>query len=465
MHYEKFHDGTVKCIEDEIPFKVPDGWTWTRLQGICSLLTDGTHKTPTYSEEGFIFLSSKNVTSGVIDWDNIMHIPESLHHDLYKRLAPQRNDILLAKNGTTGVAAIVDRDVIFDIYVSLALIRITDNVIEPAYILNSFGSTYIQNYFASSLKGIGVPNLHLGQIRNTLLPIPPYSEQNRICLQLNELLPLIERISMEKDALRELVGNAKSKILDLAIRGKLVPQDPNDEPASVLLERIHEEKEKLIKQGKIKRNKKESVIFRGDDNSYYESVNKIIVPFEQDALFNLPANWTWCRIRNIASVQGGKRLPKGTDFSDTLTDHAYIRVADMKNRTVNATNLKYISDDVYEQIKSYTISSKDLYVTIAGTIGVVGEVPDSLDGMNLTENAVKICNIAIDKEYLCYILLSSFVQHQFQDKTHQVAMPKLALERILTTLIPLPPLDEQKKIVNAVNKCIFRLNSIQELLA
>lgn len=158
-------------------------------------------------------------------------------------------------------------------------------------------------------------------------------------------------------------------------------------------------------------------------------------------------------------------MPKGTDFSDTLTDHAYIRVADMKNRTVNATNLKYISDDVYEQIKSYTISSKDLYVTIAGTIGVVGEVPDSLDGMNLTENAVKICNIAIDKEYLCYILLSSFVQHQFQDKTHQVAMPKLALERILTTLIPLPPLDEQKKIVNAVNKCIFRLNSIQELLA
>ena len=99
MHYEKFPDGTVKCIEDEIPFELPEGWEWTRLQAICEPITDGTHKTPTYSDEGFIFLSSKNVTSGHIDWDNIMYIPESLHNELYARLAPQKNDILLAKNG------------------------------------------------------------------------------------------------------------------------------------------------------------------------------------------------------------------------------------------------------------------------------------------------------------------------------------------------------------------------------
>ena len=293
LHYEKFADGSVKCIEDEIPFELPEGWAWTRLQSICSLLTDGTHKTPTYSEEGYIFLSSKNVTSGVIDWNNIMYIPESLHQDLYKRLAPQRNDILLAKNGTTGIAAIVDRDVIFDIYVSLALIRITDNIIDPVYILNSFGSTYVQNYFAGSLKGIGVPNLHLEQIRNTLLPIPPYSEQNRICLQLNDLLPLVERITVEKDALRELVRNTKSKILDLAIRGQLVSQDPDDEPASVLLERIRSEKEALIKAGKLKRDKKESIIFRGDDNSYY---------------CDIPDNWMLCSLKELFNVCSAKRV-------------------------------------------------------------------------------------------------------------------------------------------------------------
>ena len=105
----------MKCVEDEIPFEVPEGWEWCRLQTITSVLTDGTHKTTTYSDEGFVFLSSKNVTSGRIDWENIMYIPESLHEELYSRLSPQVDDILLAKNGTTGVAAIVDRDCVFDI--------------------------------------------------------------------------------------------------------------------------------------------------------------------------------------------------------------------------------------------------------------------------------------------------------------------------------------------------------------
>ena len=183
LHYEKFPDGTVKCIEDEIPFELPEGWEWTRLQAICEPITDGTHKTPTYSDEGFIFLSSKNVTSGHIDWDNIMYIPESLHNELYARLAPQKNDILLAKNGTTGVAAIVDRDCIFDIYVSLALLRIIGYIISPEYLLSTIASSTIQNYFNSSLKGIGVPNLHLEHIRTTLIPVAPINEQYR--MQLN----------------------------------------------------------------------------------------------------------------------------------------------------------------------------------------------------------------------------------------------------------------------------------------
>ena len=109
----------------------------------------------------------------------------------------------------------------------------------------------------------------------------------------------------------------------------------------------------------------------------------------------------------------------------------------MKNHSVNISNLRYISDEIFSAIKNYTIAKDDLYVTIAGTIGVVGEIPDKLDGMNLTENAVKITNIAINKSFLCIILQTDFVQQQFQDKTHQVAMPKLALERILSTLIPI----------------------------
>ena len=168
----------------------------------------------------------------------------------------------------------------------------------------------------------------------------------------------------------------------------------------------------------------------------------------------------WCRLKSVASVKGGKRLPKGETFSDTMTGHAYIRVTDMKNRSINITGLKYISEEVFLPIRAYTISKDDLYVTIAGTIGVVGEVPEELDGMNLTENAVKVCNIVINKSFLCYIMLSEFIQQQFQDKTHQVAMPKLAIERILNTLIPVAPCVEQNKIVYSISNAFELIDKI-----
>ena len=171
----------------------------------------------------------------------------------------------------------------------------------------------------------------------------------------------------------------RQKILDLAIRGKLVPQDPNDEPASVLLERIREQKKQMVKDGKLKPKdiKKDTVIFKGDDNLHYERFNDGTVKCIEDEIpFELPEGWAWCRVRNIAIVKGGKRLPKGASFSEKKTSHAYIRVTDMKNHSININDLRYISEDIFLTIKNYTIAKDDLYVTIAGTIGVVGEVPD-----------------------------------------------------------------------------------------
>ena len=262
----------------------------------------------------------------------------------------------------------------------------------------------------------------------------------------------------------------RQKILDLAIRGKLVPQDPTDEPASVLLERIRVEKQQMVKDGKLKPKdiKNDTVIFKGDDNLHYEKfADGSVKCIEDEIPFELPEGWEWTRVRDIAMVKGGKRLPKGASFSEEITSHAYIRVTDMKNHSINITDLRYISDEIFSVIKNYTISKEDLYVTIAGTIGVVGEVPDQLDGMNLTENAVKITNIAINKTFLCIILQSDFVQQQFQDKTHQVAMPKLALERILSTLIPICPYAEQVQIVDKFQTCddlIFTVDTEKEEL-
>ena len=257
----------------------------------------------------------------------------------------------------------------------------------------------------------------------------------------------------------------RQKILNLAIRGKLVPQDPNEEPASVLLEKIRAEKQQMVKDGRLKTKdiKNDTIIFKGEDNLHYEKFQDGSEKCIEDEIpFELPKGWAWCRVRDIAAVKGGKRLPKGVGFSPCRTAHAYIRVTDMKNHSINTDDLKYISEEVFLQIKNYTISKDDLYVTIAGTIGVTGEVPTELDGMNLTENAVKITNIQINKTYLCLIIQSEFVQQQFQDKTHQVAMPKLALERILSTLIPVCTITTQSAMVSKFVEMDSLINQIRE---
>jgi type I restriction enzyme S subunit len=167
-----------------------EGWEIKKLKDVCSKITDGTHQTPKYFDEGYIFLSSRNVTSGKIDWDNIKYIDEKQHNEMHKRVAPKVGDILLAKNGTTGVAAMVDRDVVFDIYVSLAHLSPLNNI-SPFYLLYFINSPLAKNQFNKRLKGAGVPNLHLEEIREVEIPLPPLPEQQRIVAILDEAFAAI----------------------------------------------------------------------------------------------------------------------------------------------------------------------------------------------------------------------------------------------------------------------------------
>lgn len=176
-----------------------------KLDELCEFITDGTHQTPEYCEEGgVIFLSSKDVTERKINWDDVKHIPESLHQKLYKRLSPRLNDILLAKNGTTGVAAIVDRDRIFDVYVSLAVLRPLESVC-PKYLLYAINSPVANRQFNAGLKGIGVPNLHLGVIRETVINVAPRDEQERICEILDKVASVIDSRKVELSAMDDLI--------------------------------------------------------------------------------------------------------------------------------------------------------------------------------------------------------------------------------------------------------------------
>ena len=258
----------------------------------------------------------------------------------------------------------------------------------------------------------------------------------------------------------------KNSILQWAIQGKLVPQDPNDEPASVLLDKIRQEKERLIKEKKIKRDKNASIIYRGEDNSYYEKMLATgeVKCIDEEIPFEIPTSWSWARLGNLIDIKGGKRLPAGYKLTDNKTDHIYIRVSDMQDGTIVSKDLKYITDDVYNQIQNYTIGKDDLYLTIVGsTIGKAGLVPKMFDNMNLTENAVKLTNIPINKYFLLYYVRSGYAQSQFRDNTKQVGQPKLAIFRIANTLVPIPPFAEQTKIVSKIEYTLHLVNHFSNL--
>ena len=230
----------------------------------------------------------------------------------------------------------------------------------------------------------------------------------------------------------------RNSILQEAIEGRLVPQDPNDEPASVLLNRIREKKTRLVKEGKLKKKDLEETPVSEDEK-----------PFE------IPDSWEWVRLGDTCTIKGGKRIHVGYTFADSKTNHIYIRVSDMKRGTIVDDDLHYISDEVYNKISQYIITSNDLYMTIVGaTIGKCGIVPEFFSNHNLTENAARIIPYTIDKYFLLYCLNTNFCQSQFVDKTNQVGVQKMALTRFSVSLIPLPPLAEQKRIVAKIEELL-----------
>ena len=388
-----------------------------------------------------------------------MYIPESLHQELYSRLAPKIGDILLAKNGTTGVAAIVDREEVFDIYVSLALIRVVENIIDPLYILNVIGSSFAQDYFSSSLKGIGVPNLHLEHIRNTLIPIPPCLEQARINSRTDMLLPLAGQIEENREELKRLVSFLKSKILDLAIRGKLVPQDPNDEPASVLLERIRTEKEELIKQGKIKRGKKESIIFRGDDNSYYLRTGEVEESLENWRFDDLPETWEICCLCELCDY--GDCISVNTE--DIAEDAWILDLEDIEKDT--GTVLKKVAKAQRNSVstKHKFHSGQVLYSKLRPYLNKV--VLSDADGYCTSEILPLEFKNCVLPEYARYYLMSGTFIAYANHCSYGVKMPRLGTTDGKKAIFSLPPLSEQKRIVETIDFFFMQLNKISEALA
>lgn len=350
-----------------------------------------------------------------------------------------------ARNGAFGIApneingAIVTNDFLaFEVNVSLLDINwfnlyvSTDNF-KKICEKSSFGST--------NRKRLKEDNFLSFEVY-----LPSVEEQRNIVEKINKLFEIINEINKNKENMLKNISDARRKVLQLAIQGKLVEQYKCDEPVSSLLQKIVEQKERLIKEKKIKKEKKLPEIT------------------EEEKLFKLPNSWEWCRLGEISSVKGGKRVPAGYKLLDNPTEYMYIRVADMKNGTILENDIKYISSEIYEKIKNYYIESDDIYMTIAGTIGRVGTVPEKFNGANLTENASKIKCYHVSKEYIFRILNSDFVQKQISDKTKKVGQPKLALNQIESLVLPIPPLEEQHRIVAKVNKIMHYLDELEKII-
>ena len=397
-----------------------------------------------------------NIQDGEIVFDKLVY---SNDLDDNKKLLLQYGDLLFNRTNSAelvGKTAIFrgQRNAIFAGY----LILLRPIFINSEYLNLLLNTPYARDY-CNEVKTIGVQqcNINAEKISNLLIPVPNLHETVAIVEKVKNIaLPIIkygEFYQKLKHLNRELPIIIRKSILQEAIQGKLVPQIAEEGTARELLEQIKTEKEKLVREGKLKKSAlTDSVIFRGDDNKYFEKIGKIEKDITGEIPFEIPVEWNWCRLGCIASIKGGKRIPIGETLTTENTGHVYIRVADMKQNSVIDNDIHYVSEAIFQKIKAYTISSDDLYITVAGTIGNVGEIPNTFNNANLTENANKIVFKFISKKFLLYCLLSDFVQSQIKSCTTKVGQPKLAIIRIENLLIPLPPLKEQYRIVAKIEQ-------------
>ena len=463
LHYERFNDGTVKCIEDEIPFELPEGWEWTKLGCITDVIQYGLSNSAE-STGDYRLLRITDIQDGCVNWESVPFT----NTDAAKKYLLHKNDIVFARTGATVGKSFLITDLPYDSVYASYLIRIRlIKGISANYIYQFFNSYCYWKQVTGKAVGVGQPNCNGTALKELFIPLPSQAEQNRIVSVSNNLLKIADIISFEQEDLSELIQTAKSKILDLAIHGKLVPQDPNDEPASVLLERIRKEKEELIKQGKIKRDKKESVIFKGDDNSYYEKINGEVSCIDDEIPYELPDGWLWMRLENccVKEIRRGKS-PKYTEKSNILvfaqkcnTKHCEINISFAQY--LDETTLKRYPSDEYMQDGDVVINS-----TGTGTLGRVGfyRSSDNNTGLSIVPDS----HVTIIRGFNC---IQSFYLYTFM-KAHQSELEKkgegstnqkeLKPITLKDMFIAIPPLSEQKRIEEAISIVFNHLSAIEK---
>ena len=455
LHYEQFQDGTVKCIEDEIPFELPEGWEWTRLGVIGSWQSGATpsRREPLYYENGTI----PWLKTGDLCDCHIKNVPEYITEKAVSetsvKILPVGTVLIAMYGATIGKTGISDIELTTN---QACCACVCEEEIYNEYLLKFLQSQ--KSILVSMGEGGAQPNISKEKIINIIFPLPPFNEQKKIVSKIEDFDRAITSLSNNKDEVSKLLLIAKSKILDLAICGKLVPQDPNDEPASIQLERIRAEKEELIKQGKIKRDKKESVIFKGEDNSYYIQTGSLIEELGDWSLNCLPDSWGICCLGEVCDY--GSCVNVGTDC---IEDDAWILdLEDIEKDTGRVIKKVKKSERSAMSTKHSFKKGQVLYSKLRPYLNKV--VLADEDGYCTSEILPLDFNSLVLPAYARYYLMTPAFLAYANRCSYGVKMPRLSTSDGKKAVMTIPPLAEQKRIVAAIETYYSKLDKIAEML-
>ena len=444
----------MKCIEDEIPFEVPEGWAWSRLGTISSAIQYGLSNSAE-AQGSHKLLRITDIQDGTVNWDNVP-FTTTTDPDTYLL---KTGDIVFARTGATvGKSFLITETPFPAVYASyLIRIRLIGDL-PSEYIYQFFNSACYWSQITDKSVGVGQPNCNGTSLKELFIPLPPLNEQVKIIPIVETLLDYVKRIGLERTELLSILSATKSKILDLAIRGQLVPQNPDDEPASVLLERIRAEKEELIKQGKIKRDKKESIIFKGEDNSYYEKFSDGKCRSIEDELpFELPDGWEWCNLSMIGTTNIGLTYrPTDIDPNGTMV----LRSSNIVNDEIDLNDLVRVKAKIRE---NQYVHPNDILICVRnGSRALVGKC--TLIG-ELKESVSFGAFMAVYKtdyyKYVLHYLRSNQFRNVFDDG-NSTAINQLTQDMLKRALIPFPPISEQERIVDRISELLSRLHDIEK---
>lgn len=446
----KKKDLDVKPIEkDEIPFEIPSGWRWVKLKDIVSLITKGSSPSwqgVKYVDKGILFITSENVRDGYLDLKSPKYL-EPKFNNLQSRSILKKGDIL-----TNIVGASIGRTAEYNldfcdanVNQAVAIIRLLQNSLIP-FLLKLLNSPFVVIQMLGKTVDTARANISLGSIENLCIPLPPLSEQKRIVAKIEELMPLVEEYGKAQERLevlnKELPEKLKKSVLQEAIMGKLVPQDPKEGTEEELLEEIRKEKEKLVKEGKLKKKDLE------------------VKPIEDDEIpFEIPEGWRWCRLGEISNIWSARRVHEKDWRSSGIP---FFRAREIGKLASEGTvdNELFIDKELYDEFsKSGLPQANDLMLTAVGTLGKAYIVKES-DVFYYKDGSVLCLNNFghLNPIFLKYAIESSMFVKQYQNESEGTTVSTLTIVRMNGYMLPIPPLAEQKRIVEKVEEVMEYLN-------